>query len=201
MINPLNPLILAALYRDFAPPAGPDADSVHIEKITTGGAGCPSPAAVAVSISEDRTVFVLSYNKMLLEHPPGPDLAKVHCKAGVHLHVPAGWQVALTDVTTRGYAYLEHDMVAHQTASYRLSGVPVGVEYSHALMGPHDGFYQFTDDPGSRVWSKCGGPGIFALTTTLTLDTSANPRGQAIFNTTSSDGEFAEHVHLDWRPC
>ena len=55
--------------------------------------------------------------------------------------------------------------------------------------------------PGSRVWSKCGGPGLFALTTTLTLDTSANREGQAIFNATSSDGRFAKVVHLDWRPC
>lgn len=196
-----NLFILSALYACLAPPAGPDPNSVYIEKITTGGDGCPSPAAVATTISEDRTLFVLSYIKMQLEHPPGPAVAKVHCKAGVHLHVPKGWQVALTHVTTRGYAYLEHDMVAHQTASYRLAGVPIGAEYSHALMGPHDDFYQFTDDPAATVWSKCGGPGLFAFTTTLTLDTSANPGGQAIFNTTSSDGELAARVHLDWRPC
>jgi hypothetical protein len=196
-----NLRILSALYTLFAPPTGPDAASVYIEKITTGGDGCPSPAAVATTISEDRTLFVLSYIKMLIEHPPGPAVEKVHCKAGVHLHVPRGWQVALTHVTTRGYAYLEHDVVAHQTASYRLAGVPIGAEYSHALMGPHDDFYQFTDEPAATVWSKCGGPGLFAFTTTLTLDTSANPEGQAIFNTTSSDGEFAKVVHLDWRPC
>lgn len=196
-----NLLLLSALYASFAPPAGPDADSVYIEKITTGGDGCPSPNAVASTISEDRTIFVLSYIKMLLEHPPGPNVAKVHCKAGVHLHVPKGWQVALTGVTTRGYAYLEHGMVAHQTSNYRIAGVPVGAEYDHELTGPHDDFYDFHDAPGSRVWSKCGGPGLFALTTTLTLDTSANPEGQAIFNATSSDGQFEKLVHLQWRAC
>ena len=47
-----NLFILSALYACLAPPAGPDPNSVYIEKITTGGDGCPSPAAVATTISE-----------------------------------------------------------------------------------------------------------------------------------------------------
>lgn len=184
-----------------AAPPGPDAQSVYIEKLTTGGDGCPSPAAVTTLLSEDRRTFLLIYARMQLAHPPGPDVTKRHCKLTVHLHLPKGWQVALADVTTRGYAYLEPGMLARLTSSYRLAGVPLGAEFTHTLAGPQDDFYDFSDELASRVWSKCGGPGVFALTTTLTLDTAANPDGQAIFNASSSDGRFARLLRWDWRPC
>ncbi len=179
----------------------PPAESIYIEKITTGGDGCPSPAAVSTLLSEDRRTFLLIYDRMQLAHPPGPDIVKTHCKLGIHLHIPSGWQVALAAVTTRGYAYLEHDIRARQTSSYRLAGVPLAAEFSHTLAGPLDDFYDFSDELGARKWSKCGGPSLFSLTTTLTLDTGDNPGGQAIFNATTSDGQFAKLLHWDWRPC
>lgn len=206
MANPSLELLLLGPLSALVPaptPAGPDPDSVYIEKITTGGNGCPGPASIATVLSDDRKTFLLMYGKMLLEHPPGPNIKTRHCKAGVHLHVPGGWQVALEAVTTRGYVYLEQGIEARVTASYRLSGVPLGAEYEHALAGPHDDFYDFTDvpPPASKKWSKCGAPGIFALTTTLTLDASANPGGQGIFNATTSDGQFAGLLRWQWREC
>lgn len=191
------PAILLALS------APPDPNSIYIEKLTTGGEGCPSPAAVSTVLSEDRQTFLLIYDEMQLAHPPGPDITKKHCKLTVHLHIPKHWQVALASVTTRGYAYLEQDILARQSSRYRLAGVPLGAEFTHTLTGPRDDFYDFGDElaRGARVWSKCGGPGVFSLTTTLTLDTGANPRGQAIFNASSSDGRFAKRLHWDWRPC
>lgn len=206
MTNPLPLLLLLGPLsaRPPAPaPAGPAPDSVYIEKITTGGDGCPGPDSVATVLSADRKTFVIIYRDMLLEHPPGPKVDKTHCKAGVHLHVPKGWQVALAAVTTRGYAYLEEGMLAHQTSRYHLSGVPLGAEYTYELAGPHDDPFEFTDDfpRGSKLWSKCGGPGQVSITTTLTLDVGANPGGQAIFNATTSDSQFAKILHWDWRPC
>ncbi len=187
----------------LAAPPGPEPDDVYIEKITTGGKGCPGPASIATVLSEDRRTFLLIYSKMLLANPPGPALKSTSCKAIVHLHVPGGWKVSLADVTTRGYAFLDPGVAARQTTRHFFSGMPHGPKYTHDLAGPHDGFYDFSDvvAPESRRWSKCGAPGIFALDTELTLDASANPDGTAIFNATSSDGAFAKLLHWDWMPC
>lgn len=180
-----------------------DPNDFYIEKINTGGKGCPGPDSIATVISADGETFVLLYSQMELENPPGPKVKSTSCKAEIHLHVGAGWKVSLTSVNTRGYAYLEQGIKARQTTRYFFSGVPVGGEFPTDLQGPFDDFYEFTDDvpARARVWSKCGAPGILRLDTSLTLDAGGNPGGQAIFNTTTSDGRFAKVLHWDRKRC
>lgn len=181
----------------------PDLNDVYIEHIATGGVGCQDPGSVAVVIADDRRTFLVIFDEMTLENPPGPRVKTTNCEAAIKLHVPGGWQVSLATVTTRGYAYLDWGLRARQTSSYFFAGVPLGARYHSEMKGPYDDYYDFTDTVPfeSTVWSPCGGSAIFAVNTSLILNASLNPHGVGIFNTTSADGHFEKILHWQWRKC
>ncbi|MBP7243657.1 DUF4360 domain-containing protein [Amaricoccus sp.] len=181
----------------------PDPNDVYIEEIATGGKGCLTPDSVSTLISDDRKSFIIIYDKMLLENPPGPAVKATNCQAAVKLHIPGGWQVSLATVNTRGYAFLEKGIKGRQTSSYIFAGVPLGAKFHTELKGPFDDFYDFTDVLAleSVVWSPCGASAIFGINTSLNLNAVANPEGNAIFNTTDTDGKFQKTLHWQWQKC
>lgn len=180
-----------------------DPDDVYIERITTGGPGCRDNDDVSAEIAEDRKSFLLIFDKMVLENPPGPTIKNINCVAGVKLHVPSGLQVSMSTVTTRGYAYLPVGVRARQTSSYFFAGMPIGTSYHSQLRGFYDDNYQFTDHVpfASVVWSRCGESAIFAVNTQLNLNAVANAHSSAYFNAETVDGRFEKIFHLQWREC
>ncbi|PRQ09148.1 DUF4360 domain-containing protein [Enhygromyxa salina] len=178
-------------------------DDVYIEDIVTSGVGCPKPGSAVGQISSDRKSFILIFKDMLLTNPPGPPIKTTNCVASVKLHVPNGWQVSVATVNTRGYAFLEKGIRARQTSNYFFAGQPVGFSAHSELKGLYDDFYVFTDHVPfqSLVWSPCGASAIFAINTSLLLNAIANPNGNAIFNTTSVDGQFRKVFHWQWQQC
>lgn len=181
----------------------PSAEDVYIESITTGGGGCPSPGDVSTTISEDRKSFLVIFDKMILEYPPGRRVQNLNCVAGVKLHVPQGFQVSLATVTTRGYAYLPSGGRARQTSSYFFAGDPLSLNPHSELKGPHDGLYEFTDKVpfSSLIWSGCGDSAIFAVNTSINLNMNGAPSGTGYFNAETVDGKYKKLFHVQWRAC
>ncbi|PRP98624.1 DUF4360 domain-containing protein [Enhygromyxa salina] len=183
----------------------PDPNDVYIEGIIANGAGCPSnkPGSVVSQIATDQKSFILIFQDMLLENPPGPPIKTTNCLASVKLHVPNGWQVSVATVNTRGYAFLEKGLTARQTSNYFFAGDPIGFSAHTQLKGYYDDFYVFTDKVPfqSVVWSKCGASAIFAINTTLNLNAIKNKKGYGIFNTTDVDGAFKKQLHWQWKKC
>jgi hypothetical protein len=181
----------------------PGPSDVYIQSISTGGVGCPDPSTVTAIISDDRTSFLVIFDEMVLEYPPGPKVKNTNCVAGVKLHIPNGWQFSVATVDTRGYAYLDPGMRARQTSQYFFAGNPLATVYHSSLLGYMDGNYSFTDAIPftSIVWSPCGGSSIFAIDTQLNLNAIQSPNGLGYFNTTSLDGKFKKEVHWQWAQC
>ncbi len=193
---------------DRAPPLDPqaaDPNELYIEDIVTNGKGCPAsdPDTVETVISADKKSFVIIYKDMELVNPPGPYVKNLSCQAAVKLHVPGGYQVALATVNTRGYLYLDDKIRARETSGYFFAGVPIGA-YPHShIVGPYDDFYEFSDNVPfeSLVWSACGSTAIFGINTTLNLNATKNPKGQAIFSNNTTDGVFRTILHWQFRRC
>lgn len=195
---------IAAAAPQAAPPADqPDPNELYIEDIKTGGPGCKTPDTVTTIISEDKKSFLILYDDMQIRNPGGSKVKTINCAAGVRLHVPGGWQVALATVNTRGYLYLENKLRARQTSNYFFAGKPIGA-YAHSeFKGPYDDFYEFSDQVPfeSLVWSACGTSAIFGINTTLNLNAAANPTGEGIFSTDTTDGMFQTLLLWQFRKC
>ena len=165
--------------QEVPPPKG-----FYIEKVTTGGKGCPDPASVAVLMSPDKTLLRIIYDDMTLKQSPGAQVQTTSCTATLKLRIPVGWRVAPASLKTQGYAYLDKGITARRHTNIFLAGVPGGVKFETNLKGPYDDVYQATDGvpPGATVWSSCGGSALLSITNSLVLNTFANPKGGALVN-------------------
>jgi hypothetical protein len=187
--------------------AEPDPNEVYITAIKTNGKACPKgdPNTVVTTISEDRKSFVVDFKDMELAYPPGKTIQTTNCQVDISLQVPGGWQVSLAAVTTRGLVFLADKQKASQTSTYFFAGTPPQKQYHTDIIGPQDAyFYEITDviAPESQVWSKCGTAASFSINTSLILDTSKNPGGEAIFNSDLGDeAGYKKVVQYQWRKC
>jgi hypothetical protein len=179
-------------------------DELYVEDIETNGKGCPKgdPNTVEVVIADDKRSFVIIYRDMELTNPPGPKSKNLNCHAAVDLHIPAGVQVTLATVNTRGYAYLDEKIEAAETSSYFFAGVPIGIYPHKTIEGPHDGFFEFSDSVPlpSPVWSACGASARFEIKTILHLNATKNPDGEAIFGAADTDVMF-QTLKWQMRDC
>ena len=181
-----------------------DPDDLYIESISTGGTGCPDPYTVTPIIASDRKSFLLIFDDMHLAYSQGyATVQNITCSAGIKLHVPSGYQVALATVNTRGYAYLDKGIRARHTSKYFFAGDPIAFSPHATLKGPFDDLYDFTDYVPfeSLVWSPCGGSAIFGIQSILNLNAIFNPHGQALFSNDTVDGKFQQLYHLKYKKC
>lgn len=164
-----------------APQAAPPPKGFFIEKVTTGGKGCPDPASVSVLMSADKTLTRIIYDQMVLKHPPGANVQNTSCTTALKLRIPVGWKVAPASLKTQGYAYLDKGIKGRRNTNIFFAGVPAGTKFDTNLNGPLDDAYQVTDfvPPGSTAWSSCGGSAILSITSSLILNAVANPGGSA----------------------
>ncbi|UQA58837.1 DUF4360 domain-containing protein [Polyangium aurulentum] len=181
----------------------PSIDNIFIQSITASGSGCRTSDSVASVISDDGQSFIIIFNDMQLTYPPGTQKQSISCVAVLKLHIPQGFQVSVGTINTSGFANLDWGHSALQLSRYFFGGVPVGSTFRTPLRGPLEDVYRFTDQVPleSLVWSPCGSVRDFAINTSLSLDTSGNPRGVALFNNDTIDGVFKKVLHIRWRTC
>ncbi len=170
--------LTGAELQEGPPPAG-----FYIKKVTTLGKGCPDPASVTVLMSPDKTAMRIIYHQMVLKKPAG-GLQTTNCQAVLSLHIPAGYQVALASLSTRGFAGLEPKIKARRHTNVFFAGDPMGVDFDTNLMGPYSDYYQAKEElsPDEVTWSPCGGSAILGINNSLVLNGTANPGGNAFIN-------------------
>jgi hypothetical protein len=169
----------APTLQEAPPPKG-----FSIEKVTTGGKGCPEPASVAVLMSADKTRLRIIYDQMILKALPGTPVQTISCTAALKLRIPVGWRVAPVILKTQGYAYLDENIIGRRHTDIAFAGVPGGPKFDTHWKGPNDDVYQATDVvmPGAAAWSPCGGSALLSISNSLVLNAVANPKGGALLN-------------------
>jgi hypothetical protein len=173
-------------------------NDVWIESIQTFGLGCSTPNSTLIGIAADSKSFIVIFKDMVLENPGGAPVKTTNCQASVKLHVPNGWQVAVSTTNTRGYAFLDQGVKAKNSNKYFFAGEAPAYVTHNEMVGPYDDFYDFTDQVPvqSVVWSDCGASALFQINTTLLLNAKANKNGIGFFNTTSQ-----KVMQMQWQPC
>lgn len=163
--------------------AAPVPKGFFIEKVKTGGSGCPDPGSVHVTLSADKTALRIIYDKLQLKRKPGAAVQTASCTAALILRVPAGWRVAPANLLTRGYAYLDKGVKARRNTDLFFAGVPGGPDFHTDFKGPFNNVYQAADlvQPAAATWSGCGGSAVLSISNGLALNAVANPNGGALF--------------------
>lgn len=174
---------------------------VSVQSITGGGPGCADPGSLAVVIAADGSSFLVIFDDMLLQHPPGPPVKHLNCVANVKIQAPEGWRFSVSTVSTRGYAYLSDRHSARIASKYFFSGSPPGGMRTSSLSGPYDDTYVFTDEIAPTGWSKCGGDSIFHIHTQLTLSVVHNRDDAAYLNAETVDGKLEKRLYWRWERC
>ncbi|XXT21289.1 DUF4360 domain-containing protein [Sorangium sp. So ce429] len=177
----------------------------RIVDINWNGTGCPrnSPGTVTYSITADKQTFAVYFRDMIVQHKPqDPTLQYKNCAVGVNLDVPQGWMVAVATINTRGYVDIPTRVVATETSSYSFAGRPPQLVPHTPVKGPKQGDYVFTDPLViSSLQTECGQDAILNINTRMVLDTSQNPRANALFTVEIVDGKFKKIFHLQWKKC
>ena len=139
----------------LAQPAAPS--NVTIESISNAGNGC-YPGSVAKNISDDGRAMTLLFDDFIVEAGPevGPQQSK-SCNVKLGMKVPAGWSYSLFCVDFRGYADLDRNVKAAQSAQYTFDGSRHAKVGSMELVGPKALDYtHLTQIPvNSLSWSPC----------------------------------------------
>jgi hypothetical protein len=174
----------------------------HIQTPIVGtGPGCPTP--LTYTITPDGQTFTVYFSNMVLQHPQGPTFMKTNCVVGLGLHLPAGMQLSISTINTRGFAHLPAGTYGEQRSTYSFAGGPPSLHPHSRLNGFYDDDYTFTDSfvIGSALKSPCGGDAILNIDTALVLNTAGNPTTDAYIDNTTVDGTFRMVFQLGWDQC
>ncbi|KAK6521388.1 hypothetical protein TWF506_001608 [Arthrobotrys conoides] len=181
---------------------GPDPSTVWIQKIITGGSGCPT-GSVSQTISNDRSLFTLIFDQYVASVGKGvsPTESRKNCQLNVHLRYPAGWQYSIFSATYRGYAGLARGQQGTQKSTYYFSGDSRQTSTQTMFNGPYSADYSFTDnvDHTTNVWSPCGQEGLLNINSQVRITGDMNQNG--MLTTDSIDGKFKQILALSWRRC
>ncbi|KAF3170036.1 hypothetical protein TWF106_011393 [Orbilia oligospora] len=180
----------------------PDPTKVWVQKIITGGTGCPA-GTVSQQISNDRSTFTLIFDQYVASIGPGIPIteSRKNCQLNVHLNYPAGWQYSVFSATYRGYAQLERGQFGTQKSTYYFSGDSHQTSTQTDFTGPFNRDYAFTDnvDQTSNVWSPCGREGLLNINSQVRL--TGDNKKTGLLTTDSVDGKFTQILGFAWRRC
>ena len=119
--------LTAALTGASAAYAGPDPSQVYIENFTHNGAGC-APGTTALNISPDRLAMTVIFDSYFVEGGTQSAARREEvltpCLMNIRMHVPAGWQFAIHQVTYRGFASLDANTWGRQSSTYKWAAMP-----------------------------------------------------------------------------
>jgi len=181
----------------------PNPGQVYIKSISHGGSGCPQ-GSVGSYVSEDGTVFTLSFDSFTASQHRGSDPAEARkfCNITLDLNIPQGWQFTVAQVDFRGYANIDAGVKGVVQSHYRFSGgATANRPFRTEFQGPITTDYLKRDVIGiqSNVWSACGVSRALNIKADVRLEGNRNAAG--LLTADTIDGEFRHLYGLQWRRC
>jgi hypothetical protein len=196
--------LTAALTGASAAYAGPDPSQVYIENFTHNGAGC-APGTTALNISPDRLAMTVIFDSYFVEGGTQSAARREEvltpCLMNIRMHVPAGWQFAIHQVTYRGFASLDANTWGRQSSTYKWAAMPDFEPLAFMrFIGPYNGDYVNTSPAQGIRFSQCR-PRV-PSSQVLTIRSHVGVKGVRGYMTVDSfDHEIKEQYHITWRPC
>ncbi|RFS81968.1 DUF4360 domain-containing protein [Actinomadura spongiicola] len=180
-------------------------DGVGIEIASVNGSGCPIGTA-AVALSESNDSFTVTYGDYLARVGGKSKVTdeRKNCQINLRVHVPHGYQYAISSVDYRGYASLQEGARAFPRASYYFQGRMEGRAWEVSLEGPFERSWHIRDlvNNTELMWSPCGEQRNFNINTQLLLDLGTSDKSEVSFiSMDSTDGNLKTTYHYDWKRC
>ena len=113
------PAAVGAASPALAAADGPSPTEITIQRVRTGGTGCPR-RAVSTSISDDRTSVTLGFDEFQTGTGRGrrrEDRDK-QCRITMGLHYPSGYSFAVLEATYHGFAQLDSGVTGSFESGY-----------------------------------------------------------------------------------
>jgi hypothetical protein len=181
--------------------SGPDPNEVYIESLTYGGSGCPR-GTVGYSISNDRQIFTLIFDKYIASIGPGIPVTenRKNCQLNIRMHYPQGWQYAVLSSQFRGYAQLDAGITGTHKSTYYFSGEVDQVSATCDFRGPTARNYLVNAEIGTVAWSPCASTYALNINSQLRLY-SSKPGASGMLTNDSQDGKWRNILGFQWRHC
>jgi hypothetical protein len=154
------------------------AEGNFIAAVRTEGSGCPA-GTVNTRISDDGEVFTTTFSAYDLRLSPSDREVTRNCRLAINLRSPDGPSFSVQSISYLGYAFLEQDVRARQTAGYAFRDQKVGAEgIREDLVGPYDSDFLFRDDVSlnEEAWTPCDRERELLVSTELRMQNGAVPR-------------------------
>jgi hypothetical protein len=182
----------------------PPPDKVVIDLVNVNGSGCPRGTA-AVSVSEDKTAFTVTYSAYLAQVGIGstPTSFRRNCQLGLRVHVPQGFTYAVAQADYRGFASLAAGATGLHKASYYFQGASLTPTIEKAFAGPLSDNWQQTEQVGVLAWAPCDAFRDLNVNSELRVDagTSDPATTTSLLSMDSTDVAFSTLFQLSWRRC
>lgn len=170
---------------------------LEVERVTSGGNGCPEPRDLSVKVDRRAGILVLEYSAMKVFYPPGDTVKSIHCATGLRVRAVRGWQLAVAGMSAQGLASLPAGAEGGQSTSVHLPGAGHGPSTSVELMGAMSGPFSPAETVPARLlsWSACSSSTALAVNVGLTLKVRGGPLDRAAMNVTRVA------IPIAWREC
>lgn len=174
----------------------------YIKSLSYDGSGCPA-GTIGQSISSDRQTFTLIFDQYVATLGPSIPVTenRKNCHVNINLHVPNGFQYAVTSVQYRGYVQLSAGATATQSSTFHFASFTKQATSSNAFAGPVSKDYLVNEDMPltSVVWSPCGRQVPLNINAQIRLSGGGTSNGQ--MTTDSMDGKVKHILGIQYREC
>jgi len=163
----------------------PSPNDVKLIDVQYGGSGCPQ-GSVGKSISEDKSVITLIFDKYIAEAGPNmsPAKSRAVCQINVKMAIPQGFQFGVFKADYRGYVNIpEKAVTGVATAQYYFSGLNKNLDREVQFPGPvtADYFKEDKIDVATTIWSPCGTEAMLNIKSAVSLrGTATKPASMTV---------------------
>ncbi|CAN8098832.1 unnamed protein product [Discula destructiva] len=191
---------------------------VSIGSVSYTGSGCPS-GSVSTSLSSDKTVVTLGFDRFQTYIGPGTSLAdhSKNCKLLLSLKYPPGYSFTVISSTYHGYAQLDPGVTGTFSSLYFFSSLPTAtLSSSTSVLGGSGSGSAWTDgavytksnsiSTPKLVLSPCGLLSAFGSNAVLNVDntislTSSNASASGQMTDDDATVQTTQQVTLKWITC
>ncbi|GBG68021.1 hypothetical protein CBR_g1141 [Chara braunii] len=179
--------------------ASPEAGTVKISGFQYAGDGCPAGSAEG-AVSDDGQAITMMFSKYTASTDAGLDGLRKKCTVTVNLSYPPGFRFHLGTVTMRGYAKLDAGTNGTAQTSYYISGLPGTAKANRVITGSFNDNYEFTDQFGVLVYSKCNVVRDLNLNSEVRVN-AGDPAKNALMTVDSQDLKLTQEFAIIWESC